>query len=187
MPRFFDNIESINHFTLSLECHHKSLRCESCAKDDQFVSHGFIYKQRSQLVSQAVGKRILCSNRYGRSGCGKTIRLTIANEIPTLCYRATHVFLFLSALLVGSSVQLAYQQATGQVDARNAWRWLNKLMAKLTVFRGFFIARAPALCSLHSSGSRRRRLLLPTIAHLCSRFTSSLCSAFQLHTQLAFL
>lgn len=187
MPRFFNDIDSINLFTQSLDCHIDSLTCEKCSRNNQFVSHGYIYKQRSQSTTEAVGKRLFCSNRYGRSGCGKTLRLTIANEIPNLCYSGAQVFIFLTQLLAGNSVQHAYQQATRQFEARNAWRWLNKLTAKLTVFRSVFISRAPEHCAPNSSHSRRRRILLPTIEHLCDRFNPSPCSAYQLHTQSAFL
>lgn len=84
MPKYFNDMDTLHRFTLEIDRYQDELQCHHCAKNDQFVSHGFIYKQRSQSLREAVGKRIFCSNRYGRSGCARTFRLYIATELPSL-------------------------------------------------------------------------------------------------------
>lgn len=104
MQKFFKDIQAIDHFTRHLAIHCSQLPCQHCAQSDQFVSHGFIYKQRSQAVSEPVGKRIFCSNRYGHTGCGRTFQLYIADEMPSLHYGCTQVFVFISSLFINLSV-----------------------------------------------------------------------------------
>jgi len=92
----------------------------NCSQNNQFVSHGIIYKQRSIKVSEPVGKRLLCSNRYGRSGCGHTFQLTIADQVPRFHYGALQLFIFITSLFADFSVTTSYIKATGQSEARNA-------------------------------------------------------------------
>ena len=112
MKQFYPNFESINVLTLSLDYHQNELECKYCSKNDQFVSHGIIYKQRSSTCAEKVGKRIFCSNRYGRQGCGRTFQLYVANELPSFRYGAAHLFIFITALISMQEVDEAYHQAT---------------------------------------------------------------------------
>jgi hypothetical protein len=149
MQRFFDIFSSIDLFTLSLDHHQDKIQCDHCLKNNQFISHGIIYKQSSMTERKPSGKRIICSNRYGRSGCGRTTQLYVSNRIPRLHYEASVVFVFISHLLAKVCVTQVYQQATGQFEARNAWRWLTKLMLQLSAYRGTLITRAHSLIDWH--------------------------------------
>ena len=133
MQLFFKDFTSLDQFTRSLEIHQSQTQCSHCFKHCQFVSHGIIYKQRSITEREPVGKRLFCSNRNGRSGCGRTVQLSIADCIPQLRYSAKCVSLFISLLLAHVGIGRAYQQATGQSETRNAWRWLSKLMQQPSV------------------------------------------------------
>ena len=137
MQKFYDNYESINQFTHRLDYHQNQLECTHCLKRDQFVSHGIIYKQRSIDVKEKVGKRIFCSNRYGRTGCGRTFQLYLTDVIPKIRYSATQLFIFITSLLAGMMLAEAYYKATAQTDSRNGWRWLGRLMLKLGEYRTF--------------------------------------------------
>lgn len=185
MQKFFDNIASINAFTHSLDYRQDVLECEHCLKSDQFVSHGFIYKQRSSLIREPVGKRLLCSNRYGRSGCGRTFQLYIASEFPSLQYGAAVIFVFITALLSQPTIHEAYLKATGQLDARHAWRWMNKLMQRLGEYRCFLKTPAQSLIKRFTSQVRRVQILLPTLAQLIA--CTGHCSQYQLINQKPFI
>ncbi len=117
-------METLHQFTLELGFHEDALQCKNCAACNAFVSHGFIYKKQHNGDKKPVGKRVFCSNRYGKSGCGCTLRLYLAADIPTLQYSSIHLFIFLSALIAGLNIQKAYQKATGTLEPRNAYRWL---------------------------------------------------------------
>lgn len=187
MQKYFNNIESIDSFTLSLDYHKNKLQCLHCNKSDQFVSHGFIYKQRSISLAEKVGKRVFCSNRYGRSGCGRTFQLYISCEFISFQYGATQLSIFIASLLVNLTVHASYQKATGQSESRNAWRWLNKLMVKLTDYRRFLKARTQTVSTLFISKARRLQILFPTLKRLFSKMDNCPCSYYQYFHQTSFI
>ncbi len=187
MQKYFTDIESIDSFSLSLDYHQDVLHCAHCSRNDQFVSHGFVYKQRSQKVRQKVGKRLFCSNRDGRSGCGRTYRLYVAEALPCLQYGATHLFVFLLALISHATVQQAYEKATGTQEPRNAWRWLDKLQVKLVDYRCFLQRRANELSTQFRSRVRRLQILLPTVKRLFAVLDDCPCAHYQMHHQLRFI
>lgn len=186
MKRFYPDFESIHTFTASLDCHQDDLECTHCMKNGQFVSHGIIYKQRSSSLSEKVGKRLFCSNRYGRSGCGRTFQLYIASEIPTCRYGATHLFVFITALMTNVKIDESYHQATGQTEPRNAWRWLERLMFKLSHYRTFLKYRKHDHSKIFTSSSHYLQHLLPTLSRMFT-LTNNGCFTYQTHQQQSFL
>lgn len=186
MKRFYPDFESIQAFTHSLDYHQSELECTHCLKRDQFVSHGIIYKQRSSARGEKVGKRLFCSNRYGRSGCGRTFQLYIAAEVPAHRYGAAHLLAFIVALLAKVPISEAYHQATGQLEPRNAWRWLKRLMFKLSDYRSFLKYRKSELFHSFHSSNHSLQHLLPTLARLFS-LTNNGCLHYQMDQQHAFL
>jgi len=99
MIKFFKDLGRLHQFTLSLDFHQDMTQCHKCSKHDQFVSHGFVYKKQRQGDKTIVGKRIFCSNRYGKVGCGSTHRLYLTAQIPSLQYNTEHLFRFLLELI----------------------------------------------------------------------------------------
>jgi len=186
MQTFFKDLNSIQQFTLSLDRHRDNLKCKTCSKNNQFVSHGFVYKKQYGGLRQAVGKRVFCSNRFGRSGCGRTFRLYLATEIPKLNYAIHHLAVFIHCLLAGSCIDKAYYTATKTKDPRNAYRWLNKLQCKLIDYRCVLNLRTKNYVNRFKSRTRRLRLLLPTLLALLSGTFSS-CFHYQLCTQKPFI
>ena len=187
MKRFFDTFDVLDRYTLEIDRYQDELQCQHCAKNDQFVSHGIVYKQRSQRHREAVGKRLLCSNRYGRSGCGRTFRLYVASQIPTLHYDATVLFVFLCSLLANLTVVDAYQKATGCDQARNAWRWLTKLDRKLGDYRCWLQTRIDTTITTFKHRTRRLQILLPTLQRLFSTFADCACASYQTRAQSIFM
>lgn len=187
MQRFFNDFEAIDAFTLSLEFHQDRLECIHCLKHNQFVSHGIVYKQRSSTTREKVGKRIFCSNRYGRRGCGRTFQLYVSNETPTFRYNTAHLFVFIASLLAQCSVKKAYFVATGKNAFRHAWRWLNRLAKQVSTFRSFLKARPKITAHSFQSNVHRFQVLLPTLWQLSAHFQSNLCSSYQLKVQKPFI
>lgn len=183
MQRFFLDFESLDRFTFSLRCFDDKLQCPHCTQSHHLISHGVIYKQRSMTQRDAVGKRVFCSNRSQRSGCGRTVQLYVAAVMPTMQYAVAALFAFLSALFKKVSVVTAYQMATGQTNARHAWRWLNKLHGRLTDFRTFVHNRSEPVLSTFKTSSRRLQVLLPTLSSLFALSPDAPCAHYQLLSQ----
>jgi hypothetical protein len=183
MQTFFNDIESIEQFTSSLKSM-PLLTCQYCLKQDHFISHGFVYKQHSISHKEAVGKRIVCCNRYGHQGCGRTKQLHIANVLPNRRYSAAVLAVFIHLLLIGCAVSEAYQRATGQIQTRQAWRWLSRLKANMMRYRG---ALAPPSASIKPPIIVRDSLLFTTLSRLFLSITPCPCAGFQLARQHAFI
>jgi hypothetical protein len=150
----------------------------------QLVSHGFVYKKHSGSKI-AVGKRIFCSNRQGKKGCGRTKRLYLNKDIPTLHYGTRHLLIFLTSLLSLMSIQKAYQEATGTCEARNASRWIGKLWMKFTQYRGLLKTDSGRAQQLGQFSTERFQRLLPTMDRLIREVGAP--HLFQLHYQVSFL
>ena len=163
MKQFFKDLNTLHRFTLQLDLHRDVLKCKKCLKQDQFVSHGFIYKTNED---EKAGKRVICSNRYGRSGCGATFRLYLDSKFPTFQYTAYHLTIFFVSLMKGLKIQKAYQKATKTQDPRNAYRWLSKVEYKISDYRHFLQRRSEAFMTPFSSRPRRLQIILSTIKQL---------------------
>lgn len=185
MKRYFNTLDALDRFTRELERHEP--HCPNCRKNGQFVSHGFVYRQISMTRKVVVGKRIFCANRYGKTGCGTTRRLYLANAIPTLRYSAHHLTTFLCSLIARSTVQQAYQAATRTESPRNAYRWLRKLGNQLIRFRSGSNKNIAFVADRFKSRTRRLRLLLPTLQTLFSSLSANPCAHYQQLRQTAFI
>lgn len=184
MPRFFPNLESLHRFTLELDLHRETLTCQHCKQSGQWVSHGFVYRKQHHADPQPVAKRILCSNRHGRAGCGRTQQLYLDSIIPQLSRCAVQVFVFLSALLAGDSVACAYHHATGIAEPRNAYRWLNRCLDHLVDFRRWLRPTSSTEPAPHRS--RPLRLVISTLHRVFASPDTQDCRGYQRTLQTAF-
>jgi len=134
---FFYSQATLEQFTHSLDSLPKTEACQHCGKNDQWIAHGNTYKSLNHQATHTTGKRILCSNRYGRSGCGRTRQLYLNDTIPNKHYTLSVFIAFIQALLLNHSVQQSDRNATGnqQCEPRQAWRWLNLFMQVLSHWR----------------------------------------------------
>ena len=187
MRKFFKNINSIHQFTMELEYHQDNLQCKKCQKSDQFISHGYVYKKKNNGGKRTVGKRIFCSNRFGKTGCGCTHRFYLADEIPRHQFNAAHVFIFLTQLFIGSSIQKAYTAATRALDPRNAYRWLKKMGLKLINYRHVLNQHPQIYSNDYPITNKRLRLLLPTLKNILSSLGTTPCAQYQLQYQKSFI
>lgn len=188
MDIFFDDLDSLEQFTQQLKFSAVGASCPHCRSSDHLVSHGFIYKKCSQAPPQIVGKRVLCSNRYGHSGCGRTQQLYLKQRVPKLSYGADELWAFCLALMAGMSILNAYTTATNTLEPRNAYRWLNKCQRKLSVFRTVILSLTLPLNSPCVTPRRTHKLtlLVSTLQRLFSALSTPSCASFQLLTQSAF-
>lgn len=133
MQRYFFSLSELDQFTASLNSHPQSNACSHCHRNDQWISHGYVYEQSGQTI----GKRILCAKRYRKHGCGRTRQLYLHQRLPHWRYPLTVLLSFIHALLQGMTVEGAYGHALGHQhsEPRQAWRWLNALWRRVGWFR----------------------------------------------------
>ena len=186
MQIYYPDLTAIQQMTMQLE----NELCINCGKDHQLVSHGFIYKKIATSTEPvAVGKRTICSKRYGRTGCGRTMQLYLNSRVRYLHYAGCCVVAFACLLMAGVTISQAYQKVTGIKDPRNAYRWLNKIFARLIDYRS--LSHQPRLDAADNASDGvvqpRRRLLASTFRTLLGRFGEPLCACYQHVLQSSFL
>lgn len=185
MRLFFADFDTLHRFTLELDRHQVELACHHCARRGQLVSHGFVYRKQHNADKQPIAKRIFCSNRHGKTGCGRTRQLYLSSIIPRLSYTARQLFDFLIALIAGSSITRAYRKATRTAEPRNAYRWLQRAMGQLSRYRT--LLKRPDEPGDFDRRSRRLRHLLSTFNQLFSQSAFGHPQPFQQVLQQPFL
>tara|TARA_B100000508_G_C11452488_1_gene274900 strand:+ start:142 stop:693 length:552 start_codon:yes stop_codon:yes gene_type:complete len=166
MQVFFSSLSELEAFTHQLRCQPNRTICQHCHQNDQWISHGYVYKHVSSNNKKVVGKRIICCRRFSRQGCGHTQQLYLDTAIPHRQHPFNVVVAFIATLIQGTSVQKAYFQAKGnnRSEPRQAWRWLNNLMRRLSYFRLHIDRQDEELVSYYCYRTHRFRILLPTLA-----------------------
>ena len=181
MQIYYASLQAIERHTMQLDL----ARCAHCQREHQLVSHGFIHKKRVGGAPEAVGKRVFCSNRNRRTGCGRTMQLYLAAAVRYLHHAGNAVVAFVLSLSTGMSIQQAYTCATGIATPRHAYRWLDRLCAQLSSYRA--LAQRPPLQASAPTAAPERptrlRLLMATFETLLAQFEPPLCAAYQLQTQ----
>lgn len=169
MQIFFSSLHALEQYTFSVDNIPQDDACQFCAAENQWVSHGYVYKQRSMMKREVVGKRLLCGKRYGKQGCGRTRQIYLHSIIPRRRYNLSVLALFIGLLLQGVGVVKSYQQATNRQcsDHRHAWRWINNLHSRIGWFRSLFAKPLYSLLNIPHR-SRRLRILLRTLKDLLS-------------------
>jgi hypothetical protein len=185
MKIYYPSVHAIQQQTLQLD--HE--QCSHCKQSQQLVSHGFIHRKRVGALPAAIGKRVFCSNRRRRTGCGRTVQLYLDSTLRYLHYAAGVVEAFLLALLAGMTIQRAYLEATGTEVPRNAYRWLSKVWAQLSAYRS--LLHQPQLPDMPQTATAnrplRRCLLMATAEMLLRQWGPPLCAGFQRKWQRSFL
>ena len=161
MQVYFSSLDALQRFTHSLQMISHDNACLHCKQNDQWVSHGCIYNRHNDVT----GKRIMCSARYGKKGCGLTRQLYLKRYIPRRWYDLETVVVFIGALLRGTPAPNAYRHAINNQnnDARQAWRWLDALYARLGCFRSRLAGVSKETAQAPPGRSARMKVLLPTL------------------------
>lgn len=91
-PRFVDDEAGLEQARLQAKQDH----CPHCGRADTLVGHGLLYGYAAHGSETIVrGRRLLCSNRHRRPGCGHTVAVLLATVLAC-CVVSTRV---LSALV----------------------------------------------------------------------------------------
>lgn len=187
MKRFFDDALDLDRFSYSLKDHPHAPTCQHCGESQQWVSHGYVYKKQPQAKKIIVGKRLICSKRYGHLGCGRTFRLYLKVRIPQLVYDATSLMMFWITLLSNMSISDAYQQATQTEEPRHAYRWIKKFQDRLSEYHTQLFSFSKHSMKTFQLRCHRLQIILPTIEHLRETLGKAFCQSYQVTFQRAFL
>lgn len=84
----------------------KATACPHCKATGLLVLHGFLrgYDESSPREKTVRARRIFCSNRYNRPGCGRTFSVWITDKIRRLSLSAGGLWMFLQAVVASGLV-----------------------------------------------------------------------------------
>lgn len=95
------------------------------------IGHGFLFGYAADGSDIVVrGRRLLCSRRFRRAGCGHTFSVLLAPMIAGFSVRTCTLSRLLSAVLSGLCINAAWTQlATTSLSLRSGYRLWRRLLA----------------------------------------------------------
>ena len=161
----------------------KQTACPHCKVVGTLIRHGFLYgfddssPQRRTLRA----RRIFCSNRHARPGCGRTFSVWLADKIRRLSLTTGGVWRFLQRV-ADDGIRAAIRVANGHLSDRTWCRIWKRFDLGQSKIRTALLGRCPPpeLPAEHRPAAH-------VLAHLHAAFPNDPCpiAAFQ-HTMRAF-
>jgi hypothetical protein len=155
--------------------------CPHCRRSGNLNGHGFLRGYGEGSFGGAVrARRIYCSNRGRRIGCGKTHSYFQAQVIPRLSLAATTLWNFLFLVLSGFSQKSAHQASLAPGTPQRIWARCTKAQGMLRHNLCQLAKPPPAVLVAP---------YLQVVRHLMDAFPDSPCpvSAYQSAFQIPFL
>lgn len=155
----------------------KRTPCPHCQVVGMLIRHGFLYgfDDRSPQRRTLRARRVLCSNRQARRGCGRTFSVWLADKIRRLSLTTGGLGRFLYRA-VGDGILAAIRASSGHLSDRT---WLR-------IWKRFQLAQSPIRTALSGRCPppelpAEPRPAAHVLAHLQAAFPNDPCpiAAFQ--------
>lgn len=180
IPKYYKSEDDLNKFYYQL----KQIQCPYCLLIGYLILHGYLrgYDETDFQNRIIRGRRIFCSNRNRRGGCGRTFSILKSFILKHFTLTAYTLWHFLDNLAKGMSKLAAFRE-TKIPSADSTIYWLYKLFCNSqSQIRTKLLQRtsSPLFEGDHA---------LQTISHLKKVFrnSESPVSAYQNHFQTSFL
>jgi hypothetical protein len=151
--------------------------CPHCKTVGALIRHGFLYgfDDSNPLRKTLRARRIFCSNRNARPGCGRTFSVWAADKIRRLALTTTALWRFLQRAVAHGS-RAASRDCCRQLSERTLlriWKRFNLGQSKIRTAL-FGCCPMPPLPAAHRPAAQ-------VLAHLQAAFPDALCpiAAFQ--------
>jgi len=169
IKQFYATDDEFTHF----HYHLKFLPCPHCRRIGFLILHGFLtgYGQVS-LVER--GRRIYCSNRKNRPGCGRTFSLLKGGCIKNFMVFGKWLAVFLEQLSRGLNIALAARKAGLAMSRTSIYRLFHTFRRNQSHIRTFLIQIKGPPPALQTNNP-----VIQTILHLKSIFTDCIVTQFQ--------
>lgn len=129
------------------------------------------------------GRRVFCSDRGQRGGCGRTFPLFLAGVLPRHTFTAGLLWMLLRKLLAGATIKAAAETLRLPFSLEAVYGIVRRCRRRQGVVRSFLWREQPA------PGSGQTDPFLQTLEHLQLTFAWHGCAlaAYQAHFQGAWL
>lgn len=163
----------------------KQMPCPHCKAIGTLIRHGFLYgfDETSPRRKSVRARRIFCSNRNQRPGCGRTFSVWLADKIRRLSVTASTLWIFLQRAIAGS-IAAAIRAA----DCRRAGRTWQRLWRRFGRAQSTIRTALLERCKPPNLSSSQRPVA-QVLAHLRAAFPDADCpiAAYQHSTQTFFV
>jgi hypothetical protein len=148
----------------------KQTPCPHCKRVGTLIRHGFLYgfDDRSPQRKTVRARRVFCSNRNARPGCGRTFSVWLADKIRRLSLSTGGLGQFLQRAAV-AGIAAAIRAAAG-FSERTGYRIWKRFDRAQSNIRTALLGRGPppTLATEHRPAAH-------TLAHLHAAFPNALC------------
>ena len=156
----------------------KLVACPHCRRTGMLVGHGLLMGYAERTSDREVrGRRLLCSGRFRRSGCGGTFSVLLATVIAGFTVRTPTLSRFLESVVGGLCRKVAWEQGSALgLSLRSGYRLWARLGAAQPHLRTSLYAVGPPPASTDA------RPIAQLLAHLRHALDAPEClfAGFQL-------
>ena len=164
----------------------KRTPCPHCKVVGALNRHGSLrgYDESSPRQKTVRARRVFCSNRNARPGCGRTFSLWLADKIRRVSLTAAGLHTFLKRAVAGGIAA-----AVGGLECRLSDRTLQRLWARFHQGQSKIRTALAQRCKPPQPADAPRTPAAQTLAHLEAAFPDSVCpiAAFQQALRTFFL
>lgn len=163
----------------------KQTVCPHCRLTGYLNLHGYLRGYDEKIYGKRIirGRRIFCSNRGRRRGCGCTFSILAAGVLKKFIAGAKSFWRFLNNIAGGLNKIQSFKPAMPNFSQSSCYRFMKKFQITQSKIRSKLLRLCPPpVCASQTA-------VIQTIFHLRAAFKNSVCpiTAFQKHFQTAFL
>lgn len=166
----------------------KQTACPHCYTVGTLIRHGVLtgFDDRNPPRRTVRARRVYCSNRYRRRGCGRTFSVRLAHTIRRLSLSTRTLWGFLQRA-VNAGPASAIRDANGPRSDRTLQRVWSRFDRGQSAIRTALLSRGPPPAL--PTGTNRRPAAAHVLAHLRATFPHDECpiAAFQQATRASFI
>ena len=182
IKRFYNSRKDFQQFYYSL----KQIPCPHCGYIGALILHGYLsgYDEISYGKKVIRGRRIFCSNRFRRSGCGRTFSILKSNILKGFNITAATLWKFFNSIAHGMNKLQSFKKLKLPFSNTTIYRLYKRFKYQQANIRAVLsrMYLKPKTCS-------NKNPIVQTILHLKLSFNHHPCpiSAYQGHFQKALL
>ena len=166
----------------------KLTACPHCTKVGALIRHGSLtgFDDSTPPRKTLRARRIFCSNRHRRPGCGRTVSVWLADKIRRLSLGTRRLWAFLQHAAKGTLVE-AMRAAGSSLSGRTWQRLWKRFDRGQSAIRTALLGRGPP--PELSVADARRPEAAQVLAHLRATFPDAACpiAAFQMAMRFFFV
>jgi hypothetical protein len=108
----------------------KLLECPRCGRAGTLIGHGYVRGYAEHTNDRVIrGRRLLCSRRHRRSGCGHTRSVYVASIIRDFVVGSHTLSRMWQGIVDGCCPKIAWERSRPDLCLRSAYRLWKRLLA----------------------------------------------------------